>query len=81
MAIRGRARWRRSIEPTIPMRSLSRIPKRKVLQERFGPRVIGLHISRSGEGMNPEWRPVKNGAMLVYTIGRTYLIELFHSEM
>ena len=53
----------------------------EVLFETFGPRVIGLHISRSGDGMNPERRPVKNAAMLVYTIGRTYLIELFHAEL
>ena len=53
----------------------------EVLYETFGPRVIGLHISRNGDGMNPERRPVKHGAMLVYTIGRTYLIELFHAEL
>ncbi len=53
----------------------------EVLRETFGPRVIGLQISRNGDGMNAERRPVKNGAMLVYTIGRTYLIELFHSEL
>ena len=53
----------------------------EALFETFGPRVIGLHISRSGDGMNPERRPVKNAAMFVYTIGRTYLIELFHAEL
>jgi hypothetical protein len=53
----------------------------EVLYETFGPRVIGLHISRNGDGMNPERRPVKHGAMWVYTIGRTHLIELFHTEL
>jgi hypothetical protein len=53
----------------------------EVLCETFGPRVIGLHISRNGDGMNYERRPVKQGAMLVYTIGRTHLIELFHTEL
>jgi hypothetical protein len=53
----------------------------EVLYETFGPRVIGLHISRNGDGMNYERRPVKQGAMLVYTIGRTHLIELFHTEL
>ena len=53
----------------------------EVLRETFGPRVIGLHISRNGDGMNPERRPVKEGAMLVNTIGRIYLIGLFHSEL
>ncbi len=53
----------------------------EILFETFGPRVIGLHISRNGDGANAERRPVKNGAMLVYTIGRSYLIELLHSEL
>ena len=51
----------------------------EVLFETFGPRVIGLTISRSGEGMDREWRPVKHGAMLFYTVGRSYLLELYHS--
>jgi hypothetical protein len=29
--------------------------------------------------MNVERRPVGHGSMLVYTVGRTYLIERFHS--
>ena len=45
------------------------------------PRVVGLHISRSGDGMNVEYRPVKSGAMLAYTIGRTYLLELYQNEL
>ena len=53
----------------------------EVLFETFGPRVIGLQITRYGDGMSFERRPVKNSAMLVYTIGRTYLLELFHSEL
>jgi hypothetical protein len=53
----------------------------EVLQETFGQRVIGLHISRHGDGMNPESRSVRQGHLLVYTIGRTYLIELLHTEL
>ena len=53
----------------------------EVLFETFGPRVIGLQISRHGDGMSFERRPVKSSAMPVYTIGRTYLLELFHSEL
>jgi hypothetical protein len=53
----------------------------EVLFETFGPRVIGLQISRNGDGTNFEWRPVKQGSMLVYTVGRTYLLELFHTEL
>jgi hypothetical protein len=53
----------------------------EVLLETFGARVIGLQISRHGDGMNPERRPVKNGSMLIYTIGRTHLLELFHTEL
>jgi hypothetical protein len=53
----------------------------EVLVNTFGPRVIGLQISRHGDGMNAEQRPVNGGAMPVYTIGRSYLLELFHSEL
>jgi hypothetical protein len=52
----------------------------EVLHETFGPRVIGLQISRHGDGMDYERRPVKHSAMLVYNIGRTHLLELLHSE-
>jgi hypothetical protein len=53
----------------------------EVLHETFGPRVIGLQITRHGNGMEAERRPVKNGSMLVYTVGRTYLLEQYHSEL
>jgi hypothetical protein len=53
----------------------------EVLFETFGPRVIGLQISRHGDGMNAERRPVGNRAMLIYTIGRSYLLELLQSEL
>ena len=54
----------------------------ETLFDTFGSqRVIGLQISRFGDGMTPEWRPVKNGSIPVHTIGRTYLLELFHAEM
>jgi hypothetical protein len=51
----------------------------EVLFETFGQRVIGLHISRGGDGMTFERRLVRNGTIAVYTIGRTHLLELFHS--
>jgi hypothetical protein len=53
----------------------------EVLYETFGPRVIGLQITRHGDGMQAERRPVKHGAMPVYAVGRTYLLELYHSEL
>ena len=53
----------------------------EALFEVFGERVIGLHITRNGDGMNVERRPVKNRAILVYTIGPTYLLELFNAEL
>jgi hypothetical protein len=53
----------------------------EVLHETFGPRVIGLHISRSGDGMTFQRRPVKHGAIPVYPIGRTYLLELLLGEL
>ena len=33
----------------------------EVLVQTFGQRVIGLQISRYGDGMNAEWRPVRHG--------------------
>jgi hypothetical protein len=53
----------------------------EVLVEAFGTRVIGLQISRSGDGLNFERRPVGTGVMFVYTIGRSQLLELFHAEL
>ena len=53
----------------------------EVLFERYGPRLIGLHITRNGDGLGFEWRQVKGGQFLVYTIGRTYLFDLLYREM
>ncbi|MFZ1952876.1 MAG: hypothetical protein WB037_25220 [Pseudolabrys sp.] len=53
----------------------------EVLFEMFGARVIGVQISRYGDGMTFERLPVKHSAMSIYTVGRTYLIELLHTEM
>jgi len=53
----------------------------EALYETLGSRVVGLQISRGGDGMDPERRPVKNASMLIYTVGRSYLLELFHAEL
>ena len=53
----------------------------EVLYETFGKRVIGLHITRHGNGNTCQWWPVKHGYVPVYTIGRTYLLDLFHNEL
>jgi len=53
----------------------------EVLFDTFGPRVIGLQITSGGNGMEAERRPVKDRSMLVYNIGRSYLIELYHSAL
>jgi hypothetical protein len=53
----------------------------EVLLETFGPRVIGLHISRSGDGMCAERRPCGRGSLPVYAVGRSFLIEQFHSVL
>ena len=53
----------------------------ELLAERFGERAIGLHITRHGDGMSFEWRVMKNGKILVYTIGRTFLLDLLHQQM
>ena len=51
------------------------------LFDRFGRRLIGLRITNHDDGMTVDWRQVKNGAILFYTIGRTYLLDLLHREM
>jgi hypothetical protein len=53
----------------------------EVLYETFGKRVIGLQIGRHGDGSTFERRPVTGGMMPVYTVGRTYLLELLHREL
>jgi len=53
----------------------------EILYQNFGRRVIGLQITRSGDGSEAQWRPVQNGAMLVCTIGRTYLIDLLLAQL
>ena len=53
----------------------------EVLLETFGARVIGLQISRNGDGLTQERRQVGAGFMPIYTIGRSHLLELFHSEL
>jgi hypothetical protein len=38
-----------------------------------------ITASRNGDGMNFERRPVKHSAMLVYSVGRSYLLKSYHS--
>jgi hypothetical protein len=53
-----------------------------ILVERFGERVIGLHITSSGDTMdNWEERQLKRGRILVYKVSRTYLLDLLLREM
>jgi hypothetical protein len=51
-----------------------------VLYETFGRCVIGLQISRWGDGPSFERRPVNGGVIPVCTVGRSYLLELLHSQ-
>ena len=52
----------------------------EILVQTFGCRIVGLQITRSGDGMGAERRSTKYGPLLVYTIGRTILLELLHRE-
>ena len=53
-----------------------------ILVERFGERVIGLHITSNGDTMdNWEVRQLKRGRILVYKVSRTYLLDLLLREM
>ena len=53
----------------------------ETLFDTFGPRIIGVQIGRSGDGMTFQCRPVRNSAVLVYQIGRTFLLELLLAEL
>jgi hypothetical protein len=53
----------------------------EVLYQNFGKRVIGLQITRHGHGTEFELRPVKDGCLQIYTIGRTNLLELLHTQL
>ena len=53
-----------------------------ILVERFGERVIGLHITSSGDTIdNFEVRQLKRGRILVYKVSRTLLLDLLLREM
>jgi hypothetical protein len=46
----------------------------------FGSRIVGVQIGRSGNGTTFEQRRVKNGDVLVYHVGRTFLLDLLLAE-
>ena len=52
----------------------------EILVQTFPCRVVGLQISRYGDGMGFERRPTRYGPLPVYTIGRTILLEMLHRE-
>src|SRR5262249_2899800 len=51
------------------------------LFETFGPRVIGVHIGRYGNGMEFERRRVGGGSILIYRVSRSHLLEALHSDL
>jgi hypothetical protein len=51
------------------------------LFETFRSRLIGLRITRHGEGMERESRQVLDGFVPVYTVGRSHLFELYLAEL
>jgi hypothetical protein len=53
----------------------------EVLYDTFGRRVVGVHITSRGDGLQAERRLVRNGSILVYTVGRSYLLDNLHSLM
>ncbi|MGA8749221.1 MAG: terminase family protein [Pseudolabrys sp.] len=53
-----------------------------LLFERFGPRMIGLRITSSGDTIdNIEERQLKRGQIFVHKVSRTYLLDLLLREM
>ena len=87
MEVRGPARSRRLIASynsnalIVADLSSDAYLRRSAVRDVWSARVIGIQISRHGDGMDCERWPVKHSAMLVYTLGRTYLLELFHTEL
>ena len=53
----------------------------EILMQTFGRRVVGLHIGPYGDGMEAERRFTQYGSLLVYKIGRTFLLEQFHTQL
>jgi hypothetical protein len=53
----------------------------EILMQTFGRRVVGLHIGPHGDGTEAERRSTKYGSLLVYKIGRTFLLEHFHTQL
>jgi hypothetical protein len=51
------------------------------LFDMFGPRLIGVQIGRYGDGTNFERRLVRNSAILVYQVGRTFLFDRLLSDL
>ena len=52
----------------------------EILFDTFGRRVIGVQIGRSGDGTTCQHRRVKDGAIPVYNVGRTFLFDLLLAE-
>jgi hypothetical protein len=52
----------------------------EALFDMFGNRLIGLHIGRHGDGTNFEHRRVRNSAIPIYQVARTYLFERLLSD-
>lgn len=51
------------------------------LMQTFGARVIGVHISRHGDGSTFELHRAYGRSIPIYTVGRSYLLESFHSKL
>ena len=52
----------------------------EILFQTFGRRVLGVHISRYGEGQDAEMRLVRGGAVPVYTVGRSFLFDVLRDQ-
>ena len=53
----------------------------ETLFDTFGQRVVGVQIGHSGDGTTSEQRRVRHGAIPVYNVGRTFLLELLLDEL
>jgi hypothetical protein len=53
----------------------------ETLFDRFGSRIVGVQIGRSGDGTTFEHRRVRQGTVRIYQVGRTFLLELLLAEL
>jgi hypothetical protein len=53
----------------------------EILYRQFGPRLVGVQITRSGDGSQAHMRATAGGAFPVYNVGRTELFDRLRNDV